>query len=480
MKKGIIVLLIAVLVAGFAFAGIEGSARIAFDVDLDEQEFGFGNFAAGKYSFEFTYDTLPAGTDAHETDLWAEIAAEGSVKLETKEVDPADSYDDGGEVSVSSLSKIEWKNTDKAKITAKLKITKANIHIGEWTFGILNAGAAVDYATTYYTYKAADGKYYPYDSVGGEARVVPGFTVSYKGWRGGLGLWGSWGDKLTVDIFAHGETKEFKFGENEEFALQAGAYVHYYNDKPLLGEYPQNVGGAAKVTYATDALSADAAVDLQMVLASEKEFRFEADANATYKFNDKGSAGLNIYATEGALAKDGSKDNYQNAQQIKLDAKLWAKYDFDFDGTTLATEASVDVRDTLVDGRSFTVSAKETLTILDGKLALAFTEKYGALTKKLNGDVFFKATGFDFSAKATYTADKFEAYVSVDSFAIAKVTVMDESLSAMVINASCGVTSDKIIENAEIGLTYSGFGFYKIEDSIFTKGVIEAYATIAF
>ena len=57
MKKGIIVLLIAVLISGFAFAGtFKGSAGIEFGVDLDTHVWGFANPKTGKYTFKFEFD----------------------------------------------------------------------------------------------------------------------------------------------------------------------------------------------------------------------------------------------------------------------------------------------------------------------------------------------------------------------------------------------------------------------------------------
>jgi hypothetical protein len=450
MKKGIIVLLIAVLVAGFAFAGtFTGSASINFGVDLDKKTFGFTNATAWEYSFKFEFDStkISIGED-HQTDLWAEIAAEAS--------------------ATASISK---KDDAKGSFSGAyaVKISKANIHVGEWTFGILSAGSAVDYAKTYETNDDGDAIN---DVVAGESKAVPGFTVAYKDWRGGFGLKGNWaGESLVYNVFAHGETKEFKFGENEEFKLQAGAYVHYYNEV-LTGAYPKNVGGAAKVGYEKDAFSADAAVDLQMVLASEKEFKFEADANATYKFSDKGSVGLNVYGTNFIYLAMGEKDpiavdTYEKYEAtsykgIKLDAKLWAKYDFDFDGTTLATEAHVEVKDALVDGREIVVFAKETLKVLDGKLALVFSEKYE-----------FAESTLTVTAKATYTAEdeKFVAWVGVDSFAF---SFADKAVS--VLKISCGIKSAKIIENAEIGLTYGTLNLFGEK----SNGTIKAYAKIAF
>ncbi len=50
--------MIAVLVAGFAFAGtLTGSAGLKFDVDLQNKTWGFANPADWKYSFSFEYDT---------------------------------------------------------------------------------------------------------------------------------------------------------------------------------------------------------------------------------------------------------------------------------------------------------------------------------------------------------------------------------------------------------------------------------------
>ena len=472
MKKGIIVLLIAVLVSGFAFAGFSGNAKITFGADLDKKTVGFGNWATGKYTFSFTYDTLAAAKDAHDTDLWAEIAAEGSVKLSaTAQI-----------ASNTDVSKVATPSASAdGSIKATFKITKANIHVGEWTFGILNAGAAVDYAKSYYT--DADGNAVN-DVVKGGARLAPGFTVAYQGWRGGLGFKGNWaGESFVYNVFAHGETKAFKFGENEEFALQAGAYIHYYNEE-LVGADPKNFGAAAKLAYAADKLSADAAADLKL----EREegantFTFEAAANATYKI-DNGSFGVNVYGTNNVVKTDAA-DKYADGKGIKLDAKVWAKYDFDFNGTKLATEAHVEVKDIINSEREFEVYAKETLTILDGKLELAFSEKYGFTSLKLSETFALNAYAFELTAKATYTADKFTAWAGIDKLTIGKLSDDAEALTALVLKASCGIKSTKIIENAEIGLTYKGFSFFKVfvegeNASETAKGAIEAYATIAF
>ena len=451
MKKGIIVLLIAVLVAGFAFAGtLTGSASISFGVNLDEKTFGFANSTAAKYNFKFEFDTTKVEVSEHQTELWAEIAAEATAYIKVK---------DGGLTGGTAIQG-----------NYEVKITKANIHVGEWTFGILDAGTAVNYAKSYY--KNNDGSA-TYDLVKGGSKVVPGFTVEYQGWKGGFGLKGNWlDDQFSVNVFAHGQTKAFKFGANEEFSAQAGGYVHYYRGA-LVGAEPKNAGGAVKVAYAADKFSADAAADLKIEReAGENTFKFEAAANATYTINENGKAGLNVYATN-ALGED-----------IKLDAKAWANYNFDFDGTKLETTAYVDVRDILTDERTYEVKATEKLTL--DKVVLEFSETYGYMNVTVLDPYAIEAYAFKFTAKATYKAEKFTATAAIDGLTFGKLTVGDESLTAMVLKASCGISSKAIIENAEIGATYKGFGFYKIfasgldDSSEITKGAVEAYAKIAF
>ena len=80
MKKSFIVLLIAVLVAGFAFAGkLTGDATIKFDTDLKAKTWGFANTQSWKYTFSFEYDTTKVEVKG-ETKAWAELAITGSAK----------------------------------------------------------------------------------------------------------------------------------------------------------------------------------------------------------------------------------------------------------------------------------------------------------------------------------------------------------------------------------------------------------------
>ncbi|MBQ6125061.1 MAG: hypothetical protein IJL13_06640, partial [Spirochaetales bacterium] len=141
MKKSIIIILIALIVTGFAFAGtLTGSAGIRFDVELDKdgtgfKNWGFVNAASWKYSFDFEVDTTAVEVGEHQTDLWAELAISGEASFGiSKKTDKEGEFH--GEYEV--------------------KLAKAEIHYGEdLIIGLLKVDKGVDYAK-HYT-KNADG-----------------------------------------------------------------------------------------------------------------------------------------------------------------------------------------------------------------------------------------------------------------------------------------------------------------------------------
>ncbi|MBO4392996.1 MAG: hypothetical protein J5800_01520, partial [Spirochaetales bacterium] len=86
MKKGIIVLLIAVLVAGVAFAAdatFTGNAKIGYEVNLDGKNHGIFNSQGMEFSVKFEFATAEGGSTG-EGKLYAEIAAEADFSMELK------------------------------------------------------------------------------------------------------------------------------------------------------------------------------------------------------------------------------------------------------------------------------------------------------------------------------------------------------------------------------------------------------------
>ena len=444
MKKAIIVLLITVLVAGFAFAGtFKGSAGIEFDVLLNTQEWGFKNTTTGKYTFKFEFDTTKVSIgDDHQTDVWAELAADASAWISLSNAPLASNANVGG------------------KYTAR--ITKANIHVGEITFGILNAGKTIDLASSYYD-DDQNGKP-DYDVLGGNAFLANGFTVNYKDWNGGFGAQGTWGDNAAGDtfkIFAHVETPTFKFADDQLYVL-GGAYA-FVTDKDNTGL--TQIGGAAKVGYEAEKISADVEADVAYIDVYEK-FAFEAAANAEYDFAENGYVALNVYAIPYQLIplfgapEDG----------IKLDAMLSAGYVFGIsDDIDLSVDAWVEGRDTLHEGLSLEVGAIEKTTIDAFTIELTEVADFVNLA---NDDPTFVVVSA--SEKVTYKHEKFTAYEKL-SAVLSFGEDVEEPLAGLPFE--CGITSDAIVEGAVLALTYKSADF-KYFDT--TKGNVVASCTINF
>ena len=442
MKKGIIVLLIAVLVSGFAFAGtFKGSAGIQFGVDLDTHDWGFANPKTGKYSFKFEFDsTKVAIGEDHQTDVWAELAAEASAWV---------SLSNGALASNADLA---------PKYTAK--ITKANIHVGEITFGILNSGTAVDYAASYYDDDedgAAD-----YDFLGGESRLAPGFTVEYKGWYGGFGATGNWHAEDNADdnerlIWGHGKTQSFELAEG--LTAEAGGYAVISPDK--------YIGGGLKVDYAADKLTAGIAGD-GALKKGDVNFGLEGAIYAQYAFAEAGAVRLDIYGASKDYIPYYAEDDFL----LKLDAMVSAGYAFTLsDDIVLDVNGFVDVRDIVNSALTLTVGAEESTSI--DRFDLYASEAFMAIgLADADVDPVFMLL-LDF--KATYNADKFIAWAEIEPSFLFDADDNTDTFAALEFN--CGISSDAIIEGAVLKLVYKDVDFLDFENN---KGNITASCTIPF
>ena len=445
MKKSIIIILIALIVAGFAFAGtLTGSAGLRFDVNLDKDDAGYKNWsfvnaASWKYSFDFEVDTTAVEVGEHQTNLWAELAISGSAYFG---------------LDKSTLGEDEFHGE------YEVKLTKAEIHYGEdLIIGLLTVGKGVDYAK-HYT-KLADGSP-KYDTVRDDHEAIGGFTVTYKDWFGGFGARGTWADENEYTFYGHARTAEFKFAE-DQVKVQAGGYGAYANNSNVFARATY-VGGGVKAAYETDKLTADAGFD---AMYDDDQFMYEAAANAKFTL-DKLNVTLNVYATPGKLIPLLGVYVGDDADKIKLDAKLSSSYTIIAEeNTEVAVSGYVEVTDALIDGREITISATESAKLLEKKaLELSLTETYKIYAKTL-----------DLILSAKYTAEKFVATAKVSpSFQFANSDA--DALTKLLFE--CEIYSDAVIENARIGLKYSGADFVKAGDSIKKAGTISAYATISF
>ena len=419
MKKGIIVLLITVLAAGMAFAGLTGSAAINLGYDLDTKDYGFANKTNGTYKFTFSFDKVVVDKSEHQTDIWAEVGAEASA-VYSKEKKNVPSVDE----------------TDDVQAKLKFKVTKANIHVNDITFGILNAGGAYNYAADYHLDDNGDPLT---NKVFTKEAMAPGFTVSYDGYGAGFGFSGNSGAE-TYEVLAHVQTKQFEFVEG--LMAQAAAHAYVANDA-------KQFYFAAKTAYKADKLSAGAAGEIRI---NDSKLDVEAAANASYDF-----VYANLYFYTLAAERDADVKAY-------LDAKLGAGYTFG-EEVEVSVNGYVDAVNVLentsteAEAREITIGADASATV--SPVSVFGKASYGIYGKKLA-----------LEGKVTYNHEVFTAYAQLKA---ALAIGADPALTSL--KPELSVSTDKIVENAGLALTWKGADFAKGVDK---KGAITASATIKF
>ena len=446
MKKSIIVLLIAILVAGFAFAGtLKGSAGLEFNVDLQPETaakgiWGFKNASDWKYSFTFEFDSTAVEVQGA-GDLWAELAISGS----------ATGIINGDKASIDDIVGIDAVKKNGTFVdSVSVKISKANIHIGEdITIGILNEGEGPDFAWSYYKTNGAPTRDYVKDDH--ESANIGGFTVLYKDWYGGFAARGRWDtDPAQFTFYGHGLTPEFKFAD-DQIAVQAGGYAAYSNTDAVF-DRASFAGAGASATYAADKLNAYVGADAMY----DAGIAFEALASASYAINEDGAVGADAYVVDGQTA-------YNDKEKLSLDADVWAEYNLAVnDDISVALTAKVDARRILLDTREITVSATQETTI--DKIGISLVEQYAIYNKLLLIDAFID-----------YTADKFYAWTEVTP-----MFAFDDDPALFALGFECGISTDAIIDKAELGLKYTGADFAKAGDTVADKGLVTAYVKIGF
>ena len=478
MKKGIIVLLITVLAAGFVFAAeptLSGSVSTKFSYDFDgNHEFGFNKEGARgslKSEFTFRFDTISVTKGSKGENLpYAEVEAKVSLEFNEYKF----SFDKEG------FDKVVETDSTPLKPTYTAQITKANI-VGEgWTIDLLKAVAGSDYAKAAIDLrKHTDKKYYALDFVYGYEKA-DGITVNVdKYGKVAVGLTGD-KDKVNASIFAETAADLLKF---DDFALQFAATFTTKNKNQMFG-------ASAKAAYEADMLSAGIATDLGY--ASEK---FDADVAAKVKYEqEEFGVSFDAYYATSAEAKD--KDgaafdheiNYLGAQAV-ADAKV-VKTDvtvqaFDLlddpDGgakgkktlNVIAHNNYVDGVDVKVSGLDLIndardVSAEATITLIED-FSIGVYGKKLINEQDLGVDVEYSgienigiAGGAEYviadKALALYgqvnlDADIFTAYARAQ---FAKTIDADDAKLGL----SAGVESTKLVENATLSLTWAALDQY--------------------
>ena len=499
MKKGIIVLLITVLVAGFAFADVtefSGSAAVSYGVGLDENaEFGFKNSTKTTFKFNFEFATAEVDNAEHSTDFWAEIGASASA-----------GYTD-------------------SKYALEAKITKANIHVKDLTINILGPKGPYNYAASW-TKNEDKEPIFDYanaleNKVGGVELLYGGYSLSiaqYKGngkktddtpktlgaitymtkkaWDdlgatkqagyivvvngGDNGVYvtkkadGKAGEarKDTNQMYVGAETKAFELAEGMTIQAAANAFVTGTKSGDTT-KYDSTVGAAAKFAYANEEnkISANVALDFQY---DNKTIMIDALATGGYDFiSAKAYFGfskaedadadkvLELYAKAAIPVNDDITVTVTAEADRMLNVKNETKAHFDSDwaGYTVTAGTTID---------KFGVSAYFNYNQAIDHLVVA------------DVDIF----GMNAGANLTYTAEKFTAKAGA---ALNFMDVLDGTTIAIkpyAIKPTASISSTALVENCTLALGWAGARFVLDKDSKEalegSNGAITASATIAF
>ena len=501
MKKGIIVLLITVLAAGMAFAGVTGKAATQFTFNLDEGKgYGFGdaNPQEMKYTFSFQIDAATVDKTEHQTDIWAEIGAEAKASIATKNA------------------------KEKGDLTAKidtLKLTKANIHINDITIDVLGPQGFFDYASSFTTKKYGTNVGPVFDmtsdnqllgtsvDAGGVNVLYDGYTVAFAFNNKIVNGKAATGSKTTAPTWFKDDAaaKAAGYDITKKVAFTGGGAYYYVLDDSV--EASKNmilyVGAETKAYELAEGATLQAAANFNLnrdQLAEKNEFKISGSVKADYEA-DKLAAGI---AVDGRLniAKDESKT-------VAMDVLANAKYDIvngavyfgsdklGKDGAKYVLEAKVGADIPVAENVVIKVTGEVDDLYLNKKAeafkAAAYKASVGTTVDKLTvGAEFGWNVGINFNTKGEATEHGMKIAANA-SYALEVATIkgsasvnfipIADKVSFYAVRPAVSVESGAIIENCTLSLGWSGASF-EADDFASLKtasnGKIVAAATIAF
>ena len=479
MKKGIIVLLIAVLVSGFAFAGFSGYAGIQLKADLDGKEYGFANKTSASFTFEFAADTK-------------EVTGEklyGELKATAKAI--VDKLDGGNYFKVDDViytfdgiySTFDEKDT-KYGLGLVIDIDTAKIVGDGWYVDILGVKSAYDYAKAAVAtaYQDKDKNAFDIQKVDGGAKKwkesassykvqydkAPGVAFGYAGFTASVGfLKNADGTAFSATI----ETPEFAFSD-DAVKVQVAAEA-----SKKAGTGKTNVGASAKTNIAIQDVKLGVAADFGLEgIGTEAKFNMDARLDFTYNF-----IAVNVYTY---IGKDGLKaggGEKVEANKFYNNFYLEAKAAFDLNAFELPLKVTLKAKN-IVDKTDLIVGGKRGV---DLGIDVDFAK-----------DAITAGAGFEFNTYSKDWTAKAKAKYDFEQFtAGAGVRFQGGENGLKVINAAVFAESDKLVQNVRLGLGYGldadkfmekggwtaiGDDKYKADFKAEKAGVISAYAIIKF
>ena len=339
MKKGIIVLLIAVLVSGFAFAKLSGNAGVIYDANLDDKSIGAFNVDSLNFSFTFASDEVKI--DSSEDEIHVEVAA--SAKFILGELNPKAAEDWDNAIYIHS------DYDGKRGIGAVISLDTAKIVGKNWYVDITGTQGAYDYAKAAVlqnkTKKVKDdfGNLKKYDNEAATYKVqfaqLGGVTVGYNDFTASLGF--GYQKDLAFMVNATLETPEFAFSDD---AVKVQAATEFCRAR--IGDKTANLGAtmfgaSAKATVAIQDITVGAAADFGLEYAgaefgslTETETNVNVDGRVDFKYN---FVDVNLYTYAGKSGLESNDGEYQ-------DFYLEAKAAFDLNAFELPLKVTVSAK----------------------------------------------------------------------------------------------------------------------------------------
>ena len=478
MKKGIIVLLIAVLVSGFAFAKLTGDAGVRFDADFDAKGFGTSNTESLTFSFEFASEKVEIAGDE---DVHVEVAASGKFIL--------------GKLKTDAGNGIYIQNSTDATrgIGAVISLDTAKIVGKNWYVDVTGTQSAYDYAKAAVltiskkSVKDDFGNKWDYDDAAASYVVtyenLPGVTVGFNGFTASAGV--EYIKDFAFMTTAAVETPEFAFNED---AIKVQGAAEFGRFK--LGDAGDYIaittfGASAKTTAAIQDITVGAAVDMGVeylgaevaqIGISETDTQFNIDARVDFKYNFV-DASIYTYAGKEGLEYGKWGGTYR-------DFYLEAKAAFDLNAFELPLKVTVSAKnitnsDDFVGGAQMKAGIEPAIKVEYAKDAVKAVASFGMNTEYKNWDAL---------VYGTYAFEKFTAGAGVYVWGLEEVGIVQFGAFA---------ESDKIVNGAKFGLgyglnggkLYAKGGEYCLDNELFTNnfkadpvnaGTMTAYCKIAF
>ena len=471
MKKGIIVLLIAVLVSGFAFAGFSGYAGIQLNADLDGKVYGFDNKTSATFTFEFAADTKEITGEK----LYGELKA--TAKAIVDELNGGNKVvKDLHEYTVVGIYSTFDENNTKYGLGLVIDIDTAKIVGDGWYVDILGVKSAYDYAKAAVAtaYQDKDKNAFDIQKVDGSAKwkksassykvaydKAPGVAFGYAGFTASVGfLKNATGTAFSATI----ETPEFAFSD-DAVKVQAAAMA-----SKKAGTGKTNVGAAAKTNIAIQDVKLGVAADFGIEgIGDEAQFNMDARVDFKYNFID-----FNVYTYVGKKGLKAGGGSKEEAGYKYFDFYLEAKAAFDLNAFELPLKVAVTAKN-IVDKSN---------EGLDLGVSVDFAKD--ALTAGAGFDINFLSKEWTAKAKAKYDFEQFTAGAGLRIKGKDGITA---------INAAVFAETDKLVQNVRLGLGYNlkandlmeDGGWKSIGDDEYVAnfkdekaGIISAYAIIKF